>query len=139
MADRKGRRGAQKGRATKAADSTKPADLYGKKLVIYKKLKELLNPVMDNYGEAALEELVKRLEVTVTDFNAEVSSLFTEMVGQSKENHAHLKSLLTHDEDAEEETELDTEPVEGMSDIERRLEGMEGETIETETDNDTEE
>lgn len=134
MADRKGRRGAQKGRATKAADGTKPAEIYGKKLVIYKKLKELLNPVMDNYGEAALEELVTRLESTVTDFNAEVSSLFTEMVGQSKEDHAHLKSLLTHDEDAEDETELDTGAVEGMSDIERRLESIESETIETDTD-----
>ncbi len=136
MAERggRGRRGGQRGKAAKAADSTKPADVYGKKVVIYKKLKELLNPVMDNFGLAATEEMVGRMEVTIGEFNNEVASLFTEMVGQSKENHAHLKSLLTQEEDSEPETELDEAALEGMSDIEKRLEGIEGDPKETETE-----
>lgn len=135
MAERggRGRRGGQKGKSTKAAASTKPADMYGKKLVVYKKLKELLNPVMDNFGLAATEEVVDRMEATIGEFNNEVASLFTEMVGQSKENHAHLKSLLTQEEDSETETQLDETALEGMSDIEKRLEGFEGDTEKTET------
>lgn len=136
MAERggRGRRGGQRGKTTKAAVSTKPADMYGKKLVVYKKLKELINPVMDNFGLAATEEVVGRMEATIIEFNNEVASLFTELVGQSKENHAHLKSLLTQEEGSETEPELDEAAFEGMSDIEKRLEGMEGDTEETETE-----
>ncbi len=91
---------------------------------IQKKLVKLSAPILEQYGQIAFEELIKRLETTIQEFNAEVGTLFTEMVDQSKEDYGRLKSLMEQSEEPVEEPDSgridDTE----MSDFEKRLEEM---------------
>ncbi|MBA7565018.1 hypothetical protein ES708_06688 [subsurface metagenome] len=88
----------------------------------------MTSPVLEKYGIPALDELFSRIDMAMNEFKEEVDSLFTEMVDQAKEDHGRLKSLLGKDEKAEEEPSEEVEPAPELSEIERRLEGLEGTT-----------
>jgi len=71
------------------------------------KLNEFLDGVSDSYGKVILDELVARLEYTVTDFKDEVGDIMEQML----ENAANKKEILadliareTNPDVAEEET-----------------------------------
>lgn len=94
--------------------------------LIQKKLIKLSAPILEQYGQIAFEELINRLETTIQEFNAEVGTLFNEMVDQSKEDYGRLKSLMEQGEEPEAEPETGRMDEESeMSDFERRLEAME--------------
>ena len=54
------------------------------------KLNEFLDGVSDSYGKVILDELVARLEYTVTDFKDEVGDIMEQML----ENAANKKEML---------------------------------------------
>jgi hypothetical protein len=54
------------------------------------KLSEFLDGVSDSYGKVILDELVARLEYTVTDFKDEVGDIMEQML----ENAANKKEIL---------------------------------------------
>ena len=54
------------------------------------KLNEFLDGVSDSYGKVILDELVARLEYTVTDFKDEVGEVMEQML----ENAANKKEIL---------------------------------------------
>ena len=92
---------------------------------IQKKLIKLSAPILEQYGQIAFEELINRLETTIQEFNAEVGTLFTELVDQSKEAYGRLKSLMDQKEAPEEEPEPGVVDDAELSEFEKRLEAME--------------
>ena len=56
------------------------------------KLNEFLDGVSDSYGQVILDELVARLEYTVTDFKDEVGDIMEQML----ENAANKKEILAN-------------------------------------------
>jgi len=96
--------------------------------IIQKKLIKLTSPILDQYGQIAFEELISRLETVIQEYNEEVQSLFTEMKDQSKDDMGRLKSLMVQEEEPEAEAEADQPDLSGMSEFERRLEAMEGDS-----------
>ena len=98
---------------------------------IQKKLIKLTAPILDQYGQIAFEELISRLETTIQEFNAEVGTLFTEMVDQSKEDFGRLKSLMEQGEEPETEAETGELDLSEMSEYEKRLEAMDQEKPES--------
>jgi hypothetical protein len=93
--------------------------------ILREKLETLLKGVNENYGKILTNELLSRLENTITDFNDEVLSLLNEL----KEN-ATLKEKMMEDIKAgktEEQTSEKSSPVEevrDMSEWEKRLETL---------------
>ncbi len=93
--------------------------------ILREKLETLLKGVNENYGKILTNELLSRLENTITDFNDEVLSLLNEL----KEN-ATLKEKMMKDIKAgktEEQTSEKSSPVEevrDMSEWEKRLETL---------------
>ncbi len=93
--------------------------------ILREKLETLLKGVNENYGKILTNELLSRLENTITDFNDEVLSLLNEL----KEN-ATLKEKMMADIKAgktEEQTSdksSSVEEVRDMSEWEKRLETL---------------
>ena len=56
------------------------------------KLNEFLDGVSDSYGKVILDELVTRLEYTITDFKDEVGEIMEQML----ENAANKKEILSN-------------------------------------------
>ena len=116
------------GLASKGAKKVKDAlPPKNNREVMDEKLRQLTTPVLDKYGKPAFDELIERLEGTIDDFNAEVKSLFEDMVHQSREQHARMKSMLApvEGDDSEEAQAMGNE--EHMSEYEKRLENMDEE------------
>ena len=90
--------------------------------IIVAQLVELTEPIMEQYGQAAFDEVMTRMEATREAFSEEVNTLFTEMVHQSREEHERLKAMLVQDEAVEEEDPIEEGPEGEMSEIEKRLE-----------------
>ncbi len=95
--------------------------------VMDQKLRQLTTPVLDKYGIPAFDELIERLEGTFDDFNLEVTSLFEDMVHQSREHHARMKSMLAPEEGDETEEAGAMGNQDNMSEYEKRLENMDKE------------
>lgn len=92
--------------------------------IIVRRLVELTEPIMEQYGQAAFDEVMTRMEATIQDFTQEVRTLFTEMVHQSREEHERLKAMLVQDEAVEEGDVIEEEQDTEMSEFEKRLENM---------------
>ena len=88
--------------------------------IMEQKLSGLAAPVLEKYGTPAFDELITRLETTIEEFNAEVSNLFANMVNQSREDHARMKSMLHPEQGDEKEDALEND--DNLSEIEKRLE-----------------
>ncbi len=93
--------------------------------IIREKLVSVLEGVHEQYGSDLTNELITRLENTISDFNEEVELLLNDL----KEN-ASLKEKLMEDiksgkPEVEESTDSDsTEEVKEMSEWEKRLESL---------------
>jgi len=91
------------------------------------KLDNLISVVNTNYGQTLLDELITRLQRTITDFNEEVEGVMNELKESSERRSQllqDLKSDSTEDsvntsEDESDSSGTDTE----MSEWEKRLEG----------------
>lgn len=94
------------------------------------KLDDLLDGINTSYGEELFNELVTRLERTVSDFNEEISVL-TEAVKGNSEKRAEIIHTLMEGQDmtqvetvvdeGQDSTNLDSEMI---SEWEKRLEGL---------------
>ena len=90
------------------------------------KINELTDGVAPGYGEEFLEELMRRLEKTVFDFNEEVTLLLDMLKSQSIERNEKLNDLIEKGDQVitesvkSEKSSAETE----MSDWEKRLESQ---------------
>ncbi len=94
---------------------------------LLEKFDNLLEVINDSYGQELLNELISRLETTISDFNEEVD----ELMNQLKENSARKQQLLQKiiageaKMDTPSEEPDNPEREEAMSAWERRLESLE--------------
>jgi len=61
------------------------------------KLDDLLEGISDTYGTSLMEELISRLELTIKDFNEEMSALCDELVKKEKERQQILDLIKSGD------------------------------------------
>ena len=94
------------------------------------KLDDLLDGINMSYGEELFNELVTRLERTVSDFNEEISVLTEAVKGNSEKRAEIIHTLMegqdmaqveTVSEEGQDSTNLDSEMI---SEWEKRLEGL---------------
>ena len=101
-------------------------DIDTQKKYLMAKINELTDGIAPGYGETFLEELMGRLEKTVSDFNEEVSELLESLKVRSAERDEKLKEMMERGDDSgaepsavnSDESEAESE----MSDWEQRLE-----------------
>ena len=101
-------------------------DLDTQKQYLMAKINELTDGIAPGYGEAFLEELMGRLEKTVSEFNEEVSELLESLKVRSAERDEKLKEMMEGVEDSAADPSAvngDVSAAESeMSDWEKRLE-----------------
>ena len=101
-------------------------DIDTQKQYLMAKINELTDGIAPGYGEAFLEELMGRLEKTVSEFNEEVSELLESLKVRSAERDEKLKEIMESGDDSAAEPSAvngDVSAAESeMSDWEKRLE-----------------
>ena len=65
----------------------------GRKEYLTEKLDDILDGINESYGTVLMEELLKRLELTIQDFNDEMKTLCNQMVIKQEERQ-HLLEML---------------------------------------------
>ena len=99
----------------------------GRTNYLNEKLDNLLSGINDSYGQALLDELVTRLERTITDFNEEVEGIMGDLKVSSERRNQILHDLMEGKEmpsgNASGGTDESEDDTSGMSEWERRLEG----------------
>jgi len=103
----------------------------GRENYLNEKLDNLLSGINATYGQVLLEELMIRLQRTITDFNEEVQSIMDDLK-VSSERRSHLihdlmegKDLSSDitDSDEPDESDVSSDDAPEMSEWEKRLEG----------------
>ena len=85
----------------------------------------LMEKVGEGYGGPLQEELIRRMEQTVADFDEEVSEMLEGLRDNSVKRHEKLKEIWENpQEGSSEDGSGGAESPEGTSDWEKRLEGM---------------
>ena len=99
-------------------------EIDAQKEFLMAKINEMTDGVAPGYGEAFLEELMNRLEKTVSEFNEEVTVLLESLQAQSAERHEKLQELIEQGGEApmQEPASGVTSAESEMSDCEKRLE-----------------
>ena len=101
-------------------------DIDTQKQYLMAKINELTDGIAPGYGEAFLEELMGRLEQTVSEFNEEVSELLESLKVRSAQRDEKLKEMMERGDDSAAEPSAvngDVSAAESeMSDWEKRLE-----------------
>ncbi len=99
----------------------------GRTNYLNEKLDNLLSGINDSYGQALLDELVTRLERTITDFNEEVEGIMGDLKVSSERRNQILHDLMEGKEmpsgNGSGGTDESDDDTSGMSEWERRLEG----------------
>ena len=103
----------------------------GRENYLNEKLDNLLSGINATYGQVLLDELMIRLQRTITDFNEEVQSIMDDLK-VSSERRSHLihdlmegKDLFPGkiDSDDPDESDVSSDDAPEMSEWEKRLEG----------------
>jgi len=103
----------------------------GRENYLNEKLDNLLSGINATYGQVLLEELMIRLQRTITDFNEEVQSIMDDLK-VSSERRSHLIHDLMEgkelspgkiDTDEPDESDVSSDNAAEMSEWEKRLEG----------------
>ena len=101
-------------------------DIDTQKQYLMAKINELTDGIAPGYGEAFLEELMGRLEKTVSEFNEEVSELLESLKVRSAERDEKLKEIMERGNDSAAEPSAVNDDVSlaesEVSDWEKRLE-----------------
>ena len=101
-------------------------DIDSQKKYLMAKINELTDGIAPGYGETFLEELMGRLEKTVSEFNEEVSELLESLKVRSAERDEKLKEMMERGDDSAAEPSAvngDVAVAEAeMSDWQQRLE-----------------
>ena len=102
---------------------------------VNEKVAVLLDQIGDEYGESLTQQLVQRLDTTVSDFHEEVTNLLSELKEKSVSRQARLRDAWHHRFDTQPQTAAvpavspEGTPAEGpgddSSDWEKRLETIE--------------
>jgi len=110
-------------------------EIDAQKEFLMAKINEMTDGVAPGYGEAFLEELMNRLEKTVSEFNEEVTALLETLKAKSVERHEKLQELIEQggEEQKQEPASGMTSAESEMSDWEKRLESGGGATTEKES------
>lgn len=82
-------------------------------------LTNLMNGIDANYGQILMDELIKRLEHTVSEFNEEVKVMLGKL--QDKEGEAAIPDFSESKDSEDPKVDLDTP---GLSEFEKRLEAL---------------
>ena len=80
-----------------------PIDLNskdGRKAFIDNNLSDLLSGVNDTYGPIILEELLKRIEATINDFNNQINDAFNTLKQRDKKRKEFLNEIIPADVDS---------------------------------------
>ena len=92
----------------------------------------LLEQVGDGFGGPLQEELIRRLEQTIADFHEEVNEMLSNLKDNSEKRHERLKEIWNNPDAADNDVpdEPDDEPgsEREMSEYEKRIEGLEGDS-----------
>ena len=103
----------------------------GRENYLNEKLDNLLSGINATYGQVLLDELMIRLQRTITDFNEEVQSIMNDLK-VSSERRSHLIHDLMEgkdlspsktDSDEPDESDVSSDDAPEMSEWEKRLEG----------------
>ena len=87
----------------------------------------LMEKVGEGYGGPLQEELIRRMEQTIADFDEEVSEMLEHLRDSSVKRHEKLKEIWENPEQPSESGQADgetTDVPDNASDWEKRLEGM---------------
>ncbi len=86
----------------------------------------LMEKVGEGYGGPLQEELIRRMEQTIADFDEEVSEMLESLRDNSVKRHEKLKEIWENPEEASPPSNADTNSSvdEDASDWEKRVEGM---------------
>ena len=109
----------------------------GRSSYLNDKLSDLINGVDSTYGNIIFDELLKRIDSTIKDFNAEMESVFDEL----KTNEKKRQSLLTKlkkkytPEEAEKKENIKKEWEQKLLDLYSRDKDSDENSKETETTN----
>ena len=78
----------------------------GRKEYIADKFEDLLDGINDSYGTVLMEELLKRLELTIRDFNDEIKILCDQLIVKQEERQ-HLLEMLRSNKEISSQTPKD--------------------------------
>ena len=101
---------------------------------VNEKVAALLDQIGDEYGESLTQQLVQRLDTTVSDFHEEMTNLLSELKEKSISRQEQLRDAWQHRFDTPPQVDVpsavaEADPSEGQgddsSDWEKRLETME--------------
>jgi len=99
-----------------------------RKIYLSEKLDDLLDGINDSYGTVLMDELISRLEKTVSEFNDEVNNLMEQLRASSEKKEQLLEKInkneLTEVEEIEKTEEESEEETEELSEWEKRLEAL---------------
>ena len=106
-------------------------NLAGRENYLNEKLYNLLSGINATYGQVLLEELMIRLQRTITDFNEEVQSIMDDLKVSSERRNNLIHDLMEGkdlspsktDSDEPNESDVSSDDAPEMSEWEKRLEG----------------
>lgn len=84
----------------------------------------LMEKVGEGYGGPLQEELIRRMEQTIADFDEEVSEMLEHLRDNSVKRHEKLKEIWENPEQSAASSEAPSKVPEDASDWEKRLEGI---------------
>jgi len=95
------------------------------------KINDLTEKLGDGYGEPLLNELIRRLEKTISDFNAEVTDMISELKNNSEKRRNRLQNLIEEEQqpvtEINDKTSAEPEIQTEMSSWEKKLESKSSE------------
>ena len=68
-------------------------DFANSKEYLTEKMDDLLDGISDSYGTVLMEELISRLETTITDFNNEMNTVFEHLKVKESNRQEMLKKI----------------------------------------------
>jgi len=100
-------------------------DSDNRKIYLSEKLDDLLDGINDYYGTVLMDELISRLEKTVSEFNDEVKDLMEQLKASSEKKEQLLEKIKSTELiEMEDKEEVEKEPEREPSAWEKKLEAM---------------
>ena len=98
----------------------------GRQDYLLEKMDDLLDGINDSYGRELLDELISRLETTISDFNDEIKELMDQLKDNSEKKEKLLHNIIAqeNEESAISEKEEDMAEAREISEWEKKLESL---------------
>ena len=85
-------------------------DFSNPKEYLESKLDDLTDGIGETYGTKLMEELISRLETTITDFNNEMEQVFEHLKSNESNRQEMLRKIKSGEPIAEEKVEVEKKP-----------------------------